>query len=187
MRNVHTFHSNPLLRIHFSFRKCWFSSKMHHRKSWFKTKSSQEKSCFRFAWNMFDRHSLFKIKLLQLKTLLQIKSFAFYLASNPKNACRKYTLLRIHFFFFWESLASRPIWLNKTFLLIQSARTKCLAFAPKYLKKGLLLKLCFPKMSEEKSCKRFEIKSSTKGFAPLPKFRKQSLDSKPKVLKKSLA
>ena len=103
MRNVHTFHSNPLLRIHFSFRKCWFSSKMHHRKSWFKTKSSQEKSCFRFAWNMFDRHSLFKIKLLQLKTLLQIKSFAFYLASNPKNACRKYTLLRIHFFFLRKS------------------------------------------------------------------------------------
>jgi hypothetical protein len=52
------------------------TSKMSQAKSWFETKSAQEKSYLCFAWKMFVQNSFFKIKLLHLLTMLQIKSFA---------------------------------------------------------------------------------------------------------------
>ena len=125
---------------------------MSQAKSWFESKSAQEKSYLRFAWKMFGQNSFFKIKLLHLLTMLQIKSFAvlswfkskkclnknmFGLKSKilEKSSCFSPESLasnRFFFFFFGESLAIlvQYLW-TKAFLVIQNVWIKvmsCLLF-----------------------------------------------------------
>ena len=142
---------------------------------------------------MFGQNCFFKIKLLQLQTLLQIKSFAFFSCFKSKKClninmfCLKSKIFENSFCFSPKSLASNPNFLEKVlllvqyvwtkafvlicwtkaFLLIQNVWTKCLACYSKPFKKGVASKT-------KKKCLDFAPKSLKKGFDSKTKFPRKS-------------